>query len=227
MLGITVPILCQNPTLSIDLSYLWAKSRFPDLLETLVVRRKGWSGWSRGLCAQGRRATRLRYAPTWSALLILKHFPTLLLLRSLTFSSTVPNTLIGPPLYQNPAPFRWLAVHSLQIAFGRGWPCKLRILELKNKTSRVKRFVGSVHYVAIEEACGDPRARSKWAMLTRFWSSWPNLCRGTQFLTRCPLSRWRRRPATLTRCHLRGRTRRYLYQNTYGNLVCLGHYLLL
>ena len=26
-------------------------------------------------CAQGRRATRLRYAPTGSALLILKHFP--------------------------------------------------------------------------------------------------------------------------------------------------------
>src|SRR5207302_1837436 len=29
-------------------------------------------------CAQGRRATRLRYAPTSSALLILKHFLTLL-----------------------------------------------------------------------------------------------------------------------------------------------------
>ena len=27
-------------------------------------------------CAQGRRATRLRYAPTSKALLILKHFPT-------------------------------------------------------------------------------------------------------------------------------------------------------
>ena len=31
-------------------------------------------------CAQGRRATRLRYAPTRSAELILKHFSTLLLL---------------------------------------------------------------------------------------------------------------------------------------------------
>ena len=29
-------------------------------------------------CAQGRRATRLRYAPTSSALMILKHFPSLL-----------------------------------------------------------------------------------------------------------------------------------------------------
>ena len=41
-------------------------------------------------CAQGRRATRLRYAPTVIALFILKHFPTLLLLRSLTIASTVP-----------------------------------------------------------------------------------------------------------------------------------------
>src|ERR1700681_4725472 len=41
-------------------------------------------------CAQGRRATRLRYAPTVIASLILKHFPTLLLLRSLVFLSTVP-----------------------------------------------------------------------------------------------------------------------------------------
>ena len=32
-------------------------------------------------CAQGRRATRLRYAPTVTALFILKHFPTLLLIR--------------------------------------------------------------------------------------------------------------------------------------------------
>jgi len=51
----TVPKLRQNPTYSISSSYPWAKSRFPDLLETLAVRRKGWSGWSRGLYAQGRR----------------------------------------------------------------------------------------------------------------------------------------------------------------------------
>ena len=37
-------------------------------------------------CAQGRRATRLRYAPTCSALLILKHFPTLLLIRTIIFA---------------------------------------------------------------------------------------------------------------------------------------------
>ena len=36
-------------------------------------------------CAQGRRATRLRYAPTCNALLILKHFPTLLLIRTIFF----------------------------------------------------------------------------------------------------------------------------------------------
>src|SRR6267378_8311611 len=34
-------------------------------------------------CAQGRRATRLRYAPTCIVLLILKHFPTLLLIRTI------------------------------------------------------------------------------------------------------------------------------------------------
>jgi hypothetical protein len=36
-------------------------------------------------CAQGRRATRLRYAPTVTALFILKHFPTLLLIRVVIF----------------------------------------------------------------------------------------------------------------------------------------------
>jgi hypothetical protein len=36
-------------------------------------------------CAQGRRATRLRYAPTVIALFILKHFPTLLLIRVVIF----------------------------------------------------------------------------------------------------------------------------------------------
>jgi hypothetical protein len=38
-------------------------------------------------CAQGRRATRLRYAPTVIAPVILKHFPTLLLIRTITFAS--------------------------------------------------------------------------------------------------------------------------------------------
>src|ERR1700691_883856 len=65
----TVHQLCRNPTFSIHSSYLLAKSRFPDLLETLVVRSNRWSGWSRVACAQGRRATRLRYAPTYIALL--------------------------------------------------------------------------------------------------------------------------------------------------------------
>ncbi len=36
-------------------------------------------------CAQGRRATRLRYAPTVTALFILKHFPTLHLIPILIF----------------------------------------------------------------------------------------------------------------------------------------------
>ena len=42
-------------------------------------------------CAQGRRATRLRYAPTVIALFILKHFRTLLLIRVVIFGLTVPN----------------------------------------------------------------------------------------------------------------------------------------
>jgi hypothetical protein len=59
------------------------------LLETLEVRSDGWSCWSRASCAQGRRATRLRSAPTCSAHPILRHFSTLLLLRSVMFLSAV------------------------------------------------------------------------------------------------------------------------------------------
>ena len=51
-------------------------------------------------CAQGRCATRLRYAPTGLAELILKHFPTLRLLRfmisGLDRAKTVPNPLNAP-----------------------------------------------------------------------------------------------------------------------------------
>jgi hypothetical protein len=39
--------------------------------------------------AQGRRATRLRYAPTVTALFILKHFPTLLLIHTIVLPPTV------------------------------------------------------------------------------------------------------------------------------------------
>src|SRR5579872_1567513 len=42
-----------NEKISAHSSYLWAKSRFPDLLETSAVRSNGRSGWSRGRCAQG------------------------------------------------------------------------------------------------------------------------------------------------------------------------------
>jgi hypothetical protein len=54
-----VPKLCQNPTFSFRSSYLRAKSRFPDLLETLVVKSDGWSCWTQVSCAQGRRTRRL------------------------------------------------------------------------------------------------------------------------------------------------------------------------
>ena len=62
-------------------------------------------------CAQGRRATRLRYAPTCTALLILKHFPTLLQSKRPRKDSTVPKLyqilFTEPALYQNSAASRW------------------------------------------------------------------------------------------------------------------------
>src|SRR5271170_3818040 len=72
-------------------------------------------------CAQGRRATRLRYAPTVTALFILKHFPILLLVRLIVFTPdcarTVHEWVIEPRLctlvppserQRLPVPFRWL-----------------------------------------------------------------------------------------------------------------------
>ena len=50
-----------------------SESRLPDLLEALVVRSKRGSCWSRPVRARGGRAARLRYAPTRSALFIMKH----------------------------------------------------------------------------------------------------------------------------------------------------------
>jgi hypothetical protein len=57
---------------------------FVDSAHFIVVGASGFEPETS--CAQGRRATRLRYAPTWSASLILKHFPTLPPLRSITLS---------------------------------------------------------------------------------------------------------------------------------------------
>ena len=52
----------------------------------LLKRLVGASGFEPGAsCAQGRRATRLRYAPTCIALFILKQFPTLVLIRTIVF----------------------------------------------------------------------------------------------------------------------------------------------
>ena len=63
-------------------------------------------------CAQGRRATRLRYAPTCSAHLILRHFPTLLLLRSGIFLPRGPQLREIHPLQRSraavpPVPPAW------------------------------------------------------------------------------------------------------------------------
>jgi hypothetical protein len=64
-------------------------------IQELVVGARGFE--PRTSCAQGRRATRLRYAPTVTALFILKHFPTLLLIRVVIFGLTVPK--LRPILY--------------------------------------------------------------------------------------------------------------------------------
>ena len=78
--------------------HLWTTLRPPGLAlnEKQIPRFVGnngnasrkWNAWNELSCAQGRRATRLRYAPTRSALLILKHFPTSLLLQSPIWAST-------------------------------------------------------------------------------------------------------------------------------------------
>src|SRR2546426_9094792 len=69
-------------------------------------------------CAQGRRATRLRYAPTMTALFILKHFPTLLLIRLVIFGLTVPKLCQMLLLNRSCARFQrhlvGLTVHFLQ-----------------------------------------------------------------------------------------------------------------
>ena len=51
-----------------------AKSRFPRLLERLRKRETEWTVWKGTSRAQGRCATRLRYAPTDDSSLILNHF---------------------------------------------------------------------------------------------------------------------------------------------------------
>src|SRR5580700_2591707 len=50
-------------------------------------------------CAQGRRATRLRYAPTCTALFILKHFPTLLLIANTILSTRLHTNCACVPQY--------------------------------------------------------------------------------------------------------------------------------
>jgi hypothetical protein len=56
-----------------------------------VVGARGFE--PRTSCAQGRRATRLRYAPTVTALFILKHFPRLLLIRPIVLTPDCTRTV--------------------------------------------------------------------------------------------------------------------------------------
>src|ERR1700690_2172509 len=56
---------------------------------TNVLKRLvgAWRFELQASCAQGRRATRLRYAPTVIALLILRHFLTVLLIFTIVFTA--------------------------------------------------------------------------------------------------------------------------------------------
>jgi hypothetical protein len=66
---------------------LRVKSLFDKLKKIRKILLVGAPGFEPGTsCAQGRRATRLRYAPTGSALFILKYFPTLLRIHITVFS---------------------------------------------------------------------------------------------------------------------------------------------
>src|SRR4029077_7165590 len=59
-------------------------------------------------CAQGRRATRLRYAPTVTALLILRQFPSLLLISLVSVRPIVPRAFSESGPRRNPETSQWL-----------------------------------------------------------------------------------------------------------------------
>src|ERR1700674_995410 len=50
----TVRELCKNPTFSVHWGYLLSESRFPDLLETLVLKSFQWNCWRRVSCFASR-----------------------------------------------------------------------------------------------------------------------------------------------------------------------------
>ena len=96
----------------------WVNSAFHNLKKIRKMILVGAPGFEPGAsCAQGRRATRLRYAPTVTALFILKHFPTLLLIRVVIFGLTVPKLCQILLLNRGCARIQWhligLAVHFL------------------------------------------------------------------------------------------------------------------
>ena len=95
------------------------KNAFYKLKKIRKILLVGAPGFEPGAsCAQGRRATRLRYAPTVTALFILKHFPTLLLIRVVIFGLTVPKLcqilLLNRGCARTQRHFIGLAVHLLQ-----------------------------------------------------------------------------------------------------------------
>ena len=69
---VAVSRLSQNPiVLSAKGLVRLSESRFPKLSEVRKNRKRLWKDWKTGSRAQGRCATRLRYSPTFAALLIL------------------------------------------------------------------------------------------------------------------------------------------------------------
>ena len=81
-----------RPSQGSSLRWIWFSRQSSELPRRGHRRSEPFHGWclvgARGFeprtsCAQGRRATRLRYAPTRTAALILKHFPVPLLLQFL------------------------------------------------------------------------------------------------------------------------------------------------
>src|ERR1700674_317210 len=83
----TVRELCKNPTFSVHWGYLLSESRFPDLLETLVLKSFQWNCWRRVSCFASRGSpVRSRPRPPTSSLIAM-HSPDSSLPQSFSFGS--------------------------------------------------------------------------------------------------------------------------------------------
>ncbi len=122
-------------------------------------------------CAQGRRATRLRYAPTRSALPILKHIPTLRLLRPVAIASIVPCLILSVSLSNvvDNACFRCLYRVRTQLP-GRTQHCQQHFRDSRSgsrlgETSRLTRGANA----GLRDAAGVEAL----AVLSSHWDHFP------------------------------------------------------